>query len=63
MLAAQGGGCAICGKQCPTGRALAVDHDHDTGEIRGLLCYKHNTALGLLDSIELLTAAISYLRK
>jgi hypothetical protein len=34
----QGGVCFICKRACPTGRRLAVDHDHDTGAIRGLLC-------------------------
>ena len=50
----QGGRCLICG-QAERGtrrgipKTLAVDHDHDTGEIRGLLCSKCNTAIGLLD--------------
>lgn len=37
MLAVQHGGCAICGKK-PRTKALALDHDHRTGRIRGLLC-------------------------
>jgi Recombination endonuclease VII len=45
-LAAQAGGCAICGKK-PRKRYLAVDHDHRTGRVRGLLCYMCNTALGV----------------
>lgn len=50
LLEAQNGGCAVCGKP-PSGRneKLSVDHDHETGQVRGLLCYKHNTAAGLLD--------------
>ena len=44
MLAEQGGGCAICGAP-PKTRRLHVDHDHKTGEIRGLLCYRCNKAL------------------
>jgi hypothetical protein len=47
LLARQGGGCAICGK--PPGKiSLHVDHDHGTGEIRGLLCLGRNNALGQL---------------
>ncbi len=42
LLAHQGGVCYICGKACTTGRKLAVDHDHDTGMIRGLLCVNCN---------------------
>ena len=44
VLAAQGVGCAICGGQSG-GKNLAVDHDHVTGHVRGLLCKRHNTAL------------------
>ena len=43
ILANQGGGCALCGKTPEQeGRNLAVDHDHVTGEIRGILCSYHN---------------------
>lgn len=48
MLKAQGGGCAICAKP-PGKRRLAVDHDHKTGRIRGLLCSGCNTTLGWLE--------------
>lgn len=61
MLAAQGGGCAICGGQCPTGRRLAVDHDHETGENRGLLCSKCNGGFGYFsEDPGRLMAAIEY---
>lgn len=45
MLAAQDGRCAICLK-VPRTRRLAVDHDHQTGKPRALLCYLCNKALG-----------------
>ena len=44
LLAAQGGGCAICGN-APKTRRLHVDHDHKTGKVRGLLCHVHNRRL------------------
>jgi hypothetical protein len=67
----QHGLCAICGKQehvmvKSTGkpRALAVDHNHETGDIRGLLCTNCNKALGhFKDNVELLAKAIVYLQK
>lgn len=47
MLAAQGGVCAICAAS-PSDRELAVDHDHETGVVRALLCGPCNRSLGLL---------------
>lgn len=44
MLAEQGGGCAICGAP-PKTRRLDVDHDHKTGQVRGLLCVRCNRAV------------------
>ena len=63
MLEAQGHGCAICKRcECKSGKALAVDHSHETGKVRGVLCGDCNKALGLLgDSSELLTRAARYL--
>lgn len=65
LLEAQGGGCGICGVLVDrVGRMLAVDHNHNTGKVRGILCSDCNTALGLLkDSPELLSKAITYLVK
>jgi hypothetical protein len=61
MLAAQGGVCAICGEVCKSGRSLAVDHDHVTGEVRGLLCGTCNRGIGYLkDDATLLKAALHY---
>ena len=42
LLEAQDGKCSLCGKKCSSGRNLAIDHDHDTGAIRGLLCLSCN---------------------
>ena len=44
LLAAQGGHCALC-PNTPKSRRLHVDHDHRTGAVRGLLCYRCNRAL------------------
>ena len=44
LLEAQNGGCAICGNP-PKTRRLHVDHNHRTGRIRGLLCFRCNRAL------------------
>jgi len=44
MLDKQNGLCAIC-KTPPQTKRLAVDHDHDTGEVRGLLCHRCNRAV------------------
>lgn len=65
-LEEQGGLCSICkySSEDTEGRRLAVDHCHETGEARGLLCSTCNTGLGLLkDSEEVLLAAIAYLQR
>ncbi len=48
-LSEQKGVCAICFEPCSSGRALAVDHDHASGEVHGLLCTKCNLGLGFLN--------------
>ena len=51
MLSSQGGKCAICGGGPDTRwKMLAVDHDHTTGKVRGLLCMVCNTTLGRVES-------------
>lgn len=61
-FAKQEGACAICRRPCASGRRLSVDHCHETGTVRGLLCGKCNTAIGLLeDNTDLMRAAIDYL--
>ena len=62
MLADQGGGCAICGRPPRPDIALHVDHDHETGVVRGLTCFRCNNALGdFNDDVRLLDAASAYL--
>lgn len=64
MLDEQGGGCAICTSTDPGHgkRHFCVDHDHETGRVRGLLCKDCNTGLGMFgDSIAALMAAANYL--
>jgi hypothetical protein len=70
MLKRQDGKCAICleKEHRPDRRSgtksLAVDHDHKTGAVRGLLCADCNTALGLLDdSPDLIRSAMAYLER
>ena len=63
LLAQQNGACAICGEP-HGGRDLDVDHDHSTGNVRGLLCSRCNKGLGMFkDSLQSLAAAINYLVK
>lgn len=58
----QKGVCKICQNQCQTKQTLSVDHCHKTGKVRGLLCIKCNTALGMLnDNVLLFKEAINYL--
>ena len=64
LLSEQSGVCAICKNECVSGKKLAVDHDHYTGEVRGLLCCKCNRGLGNFgDNIDLLKSAVLYLEK
>ena len=61
LLESQNGVCAICGKP-PGKKQLAVDHDHETSRVRGLLCSNCNHGLGnFKDTPKLLFGAIGYL--
>jgi Recombination endonuclease VII len=63
LLQLQLNGCAIC-KQFGAGRQLDVDHDHETNQIRGLLCSNCNTALGLLkEDEEIIWNMLEYLKR
>jgi Autographiviridae endonuclease VII len=64
MLKSQKGLCAICLNHPPSDTHLFVDHDHETGRVRGLLCQKCNTLLGMAsDNSTVLMRAIQYLGK
>lgn len=77
LLRQQNGVCAICSKPPgetrpdqgrkqgrPVRPLLAVDHDHASGKIRGLLCLPCNRGIGFLeDSVETVASALEYLRK
>ena len=65
MLAAQHGRCAICAvAQTEVPRRFAVDHCHETGKVRELLCFHCNSSMGKFkDDPELLEKAANYLRK
>ena len=67
MLADQNGCCAICGSSSPNNgdvTVFAVDHDHATGNVRGLLCNPCNRGIGYLqDDVDVVAAATDYLRR
>lgn len=62
LLAAQGGHCALC-PNTPKTRRLHVDHDHRTGEKRGLLCFPCNRALPYYKDSAWLRRAADYVDK
>ena len=66
MLASQGGVCAICG--CETERwkpkGWHIDHDHETGKVRGILCEPCNLMLGFAkDRTSVLRAGAEYVER
>ena len=62
LLKRQGGRCLICGTAATKMRPLVVDHNHESGIVRGLLCSECNTAIGLLgDDPALIKRAAEYL--
>lgn len=64
MMKEQNGVCAICHSSNKSGRGLAVDHNHETKKIRGLLCSNCNLGIGYLkDDILRLEKAIEYLKR
>ena len=64
MLARQGGCCAICERPPQGKRPLAIDHDHQTGRVRKLLCHHCNCALGYArDDPAVLRNAAAYIEE
>lgn len=64
MLVEQFGRCAICHDPCPEDRRLHVDHNHETGQVRSLLCYGCNSGLGSFkDDLGRMKAAVAYLER
>lgn len=62
LYEAQGGVCYICQRATGKRKKLAVDHDHATGYVRGLLCGPCNSMLAhARDSVEFLHRAVWYL--
>ena len=63
LLLKQDNRCLICGNHFTIGASRAcVDHDHDTRKVRGLLCHRCNSALGLFkESVTILNNALKYL--
>lgn len=64
MVAEAGGRCEICGTTDPGKRGWMIDHCHDTGAVRGVLCSPCNVGIGMLgDDIDRLRAAVAYLNQ
>lgn len=65
MLLSQDGKCEICKSDKPGGKgSFCVDHNHFTGQIRGLLCHWCNFMIGQSrESIDILKSGIQYLEK
>jgi hypothetical protein len=63
MLLEQNNKCKICNKPDVQNKQLSIDHCHFTGKVRGLLCTRCNTTIGLFeDDIDLMMKAINYLK-
>lgn len=63
-LAEQGGHCALCEVDCVANRKyLFVDHNHETGAVRGILCYRCNTFVGQIEKKGWIESALAYLAR
>ena len=66
MIVEQNGVCAVCKmpEEDPRRKHLCVDHDHETGKVRALLCNRCNRGMGIWrDNIHLLEQAVLYLKR
>ena len=66
MIDEQGGLCAICKSDSPNTKhgKWHIDHNHETGNIRGLLCHNCNVSLGLVkDDASILLSMVAYLQE
>lgn len=64
MWEVQDGRCAVCPRELESGYKTHVDHDHETGTVRGLLCMQCNTSLGKLkEDEEIVRNLLSYIQK
>jgi hypothetical protein len=55
--------CAVCGKAPAINKPLVVDHEHGSKKVRGLLCYKCNRDMAVVDNTEHLNALLTYRNK
>lgn len=60
ILREQGGGCGICQREPKPGKSLAVDHDHQSGFVRGLLCFFCNKRVIGARNAEVLIKTAAY---
>jgi|SRR5215469_3883691 len=64
MLEGQGGRCKICGYEFGSGnKRRAIDHCHESGKVRGILCNGCNVAIALLGTVENCESAVQYLKQ
>lgn len=60
LLSKQNGKCAICEGPPTKGKKLCVDHDHQTGAVRGLLCHDCNVAIGKFKESEMIVKKAAF---
>jgi hypothetical protein len=64
MLTQQNNRCACCDRELETGQKRHIDHCHDTGRVRGILCRRCNVGLGMAEhNIERLRQMIAFLER